>query len=127
MRGIVPQTASHQYVIGASVLAGCIFSATVTLYAHRLGYPVFQFGHPVKIYPFLLLFVSGFVPVYLAAGYALFTPTAVLAIATSIWVRSETNPGPGDPFVGFIYLLPIWVVGMVLVGLGELRVRNFLS
>lgn len=107
-------------------LFGLVYAGAVSGYAHDLGYPVLEFESPVVLYPIVLLVTAGTIPVFAFVRRRTVTPAAVLVATTYLWVSAEANgvSGPGDPFAGFLGLLPLWIGLMVLVGLVEQALRD---
>jgi len=127
MSGTSPRIASHETAVVGGIVAGVVFSLIVTLYADSLGYPVFQFNNPIKVYPFIILLTSGFIAMYSALRYSVLSPSILLVVGTLLWKNSESNPGPGDPFIGFIYLLQFLTIAMLVTGVIEFRVRAYFN
>lgn len=108
------------------LLSGLLYAAAVFGHAHELGYPVLEFESPMVLYPIVLLVTAGAIPTFAFVRRRLVTPAIVLAAATYLWVSAEADgvSGPGDPFVGFLGLLPLWIGLLVLFGLIEDRART---
>lgn len=107
-------------------LFGLLYAGGVSAYAHDLGYPVLEFESPAVFYPIVLLVAAGTIPAFAFVRRKLVTPATILAAATYLWIAAEADgiDGPGDPFVGFFGLLPLWIGLMVLVGHGERALRE---
>lgn len=109
-----------------AVPCGLVYAAAVGVHARTLGYPVLQFEHPAELYVIVLLVAAGAVPVYAFVRRRTVTPAIVLLANTYVWIAAESDPnaGPGDPYVGFVGLLPLAIGLMVALELVEWRIRE---
>lgn len=107
----------------AGLLTGLLYAGAVTGYARTLGYPVLDWS-PVILYPLVVLTAAGTVATYGLLGRRVVTPALALAADTHLWIAAESNPGPGDPYVGFVGTLPVAIGLMALIGTVELRIRG---
>lgn len=125
MSRIPREGSAERLTIGISLLAGLVFTVAVTLLANSAGYPVYRFDSLATLYVSVLLGTVGVLASYFALRFRLVTPIPVLAGATLLWWRSEGATHPGDPFVGFIGVLPVWMLVLVVIGAGEYRAREY--
>lgn len=115
---------SWSVVLG--LLSGLLYAAAVIGYADTLSYPVLELESPMVLYPIGLLVTAGAIPAFAFVRCRLVTPALVLAAATYLWVSAEADgvSGPGNPFLGFLGVLPLWIGLMVLLELLERRLRK---
>lgn len=113
--------------LAGALLAGVLFSAASNWYAYTLGYPTLEFDPTVLLISFPTLLLLGTIPAFTAFRHRLVAPSGVLLVAVSLWIESEADPGPGDPFVGYLALTPLYAAFMLAAAWAELRFRTFLA
>lgn len=107
----------------AALLTGAVFSVTVHWYAYTIGYTNLKSASIALLIPFTTLTIAGTVPAFAFFRSRLVAPLAVLAVAVNRWIEHEPAPGPGDPFVGLLAVIPLYLVLMIVAGWGERRMR----
>lgn len=108
---------------GPALLSGLLFAGAILWYAATLGYPILEFPSVAHFLAFTILLVAGTASAVALFRYRLLAPLAILAIAVYRWIGAEADPGPGDPLIGLIVVLPLYLVVMVVVGWTERRFR----
>lgn len=89
--------------IMVSVVAGILTAAGLGWYAQNQAYQLFD---PAWVWfiPLAVFFAVGAVPALLLTEYRTVTPSIVCACGIWLWFQAETDPGPGDPLIGFLYI-----------------------
>lgn len=113
----------------AAVLAGaCSSVATVLLFTspvHDLGYPLWEFYHTGAIGPVVLFALVGAVPAVALVRHRLVSPTVILGLAVSAWLRGDAALLPAEPVVGVLSTLVLtYLLAMVLLGWFEFSLRS---
>lgn len=109
----------------AGVLGGVATALVVTLRAHDLGYPLWQYYHTLGVVPVLLSVVLGAAPAVAFVRYRLLAPGAILTLVLTGWLRADANPIPGEPVLWVLYgVVASYLLAMVLFGWFEFSVRS---
>ncbi|ELZ02566.1 hypothetical protein [Natrialba asiatica] len=100
---------------GAFVLGGGAGAVLLSWYAARLDYPLFALEHPVQMLPVAVFFVLGGLPAFLFVRKRALTPPLIAVLIVALWVRAETERGPGDPLVGLVFVTAPIGIALMLV------------
>lgn len=116
------------FALALGAVVGVVVAFAIVWHARRLGYSVFEFDRPaLDAWIFFSLFLMAGVPTCLLVGDRFVAPALVFVFAIALWLRSEADPGPGEPFIGFVFLAPVVVVLMLLLAGIELWLRTAVS
>lgn len=110
--------------LGVAAIVGILTTVGLVWYAQNQAYTPFD---PVGIWliPVAVFFILGALPSLLLIDYRTITPSLVCACGIWLWFRSEGDPGPGDPIVGFLYFTaPAAIVLSVLFAWAEIRLKT---
>lgn len=111
--------------VAAGALVGGATALAVTLRAHDLGYPLWEYYHALGVVPIVLSMLLGAVPAVAFVRYRLLAPGAILALALASWLGAESNPLPGEPVLWLLYaFVGAYLLAMVLFGWFEFSVRS---
>lgn len=112
----------------AGVCSGVATALLVTLQAHDLGYPVWEYYQSPDVLPVSVALLVGAVPAVVLVRYGLVLPASVLAVAVAGWLRADANPVPGEPGLDALYaLLAVLLAAIVLTGWVETELRGGLG
>ncbi|WP_323172580.1 hypothetical protein [Natrialba sp. PRR66] len=75
-----------------------------------------------------MFFVLSGLPVFLLLRKRALTPLLIAVLIVALWVRAETDRGPGDPFVGLVFVTaPIGIALMLVSSRIERRLSRRLA
>ena len=127
MSKVLNMRSLNMVTIMLSVVAGTLTAAGLGWYAQNQAYQLFE---PVWVWfiPLAVFFAVGAVPALLLTEYRTVTPSIVCACGIWLWFRAEADPGPGDPLIGFLYIIgPVTIVLSFVLARFEILLQSRIS